>query len=548
MDCNFNSLEFAPWQTGAAFNAYHTYSFVNNSVFYSMIPSYYREFMKRYVQNPLWWNDGWVPYFHNQDKGILSTRLAGAIVDRVARKVAGSRIMYKNVGELKDDKGSNVTRNFIADWAEKVRFESALKRGIKYAAAGGTALLKTNKNADGDLWVESLRFDRFMPTVDAATGLVRDVKCYLNFVIDESKSKDGERTGAYCLIEHRYFGEYTTVTGEVIKNAALVEYEVSRAYGSITNGEFVGNSCERIKWVNLPDKIRKAFKDNYGTVRLDEPILMPFKDWLGCELMNWTDGITGMPGMPFGESLILKAIPFLQEYDYLTSVYGTEMYLGRARVMLSQGLDSGNNRAGLAGGWDSALNDQAFVRTPSVNPEDDKPLPIQFEIRSEALAKMRNNLLEAIAVNVGISPSTLAPFLQDSSARTAREVSTEENETAGFVADTRSVLETAINATLKHICEYYRALHPELLDTVGIRWSQAGLSNPYMTTEMMTQQYNAGLISLKGAISALNPDEDEAQIDKLVEEAKADAMGHADFNDKDYYDDNETVEPAGDNA
>ena len=83
---------------------------------------------------------------------------------------------------------------------------------------------------------------------------------------------------------------------------------------------------------------------------------------------------------------------------------------------------------------------------------------------------------------------------------------------------------------------------------MGIRWSQAGLSNPYMTTEMMTQQYNAGLISLKGAISALNPDEDEAQIDKLVEEAKADAMGHADFNDKDYYDDNETVEPAGDNA
>ena len=151
MDCNFNSLEFAPWQTGAAFNAYHTYSFVNNSVFYSMIPSYYREFMKRYVQNPLWWNDGWVPYFHNQDKGILSTRLAGAIVDRVARKVAGSRIMYKNVGELKDDKGSNVTRNFIAEWAERVRFESALKRGIKYAAAGGT--------------VTFLRRERFGPLV-----------------------------------------------------------------------------------------------------------------------------------------------------------------------------------------------------------------------------------------------------------------------------------------------------------------------------------------------------------------------------------------------
>lgn len=546
-NCQFNTTEFAPWMQGAAFNAYKTYTFVNNSVFYASLPSYYREFMVRFVQNPLYWVDGWCPYFHNADKGVMSSRLAGAIVDRVAKKVSGSRIMYKTIGKVSDTDGINDSKEEICKWSDKYHFESVIKTAIRYAAAAGTSLLKLNKNSDGDLWGEAVRFDRFLPGVDASTGKVIELKCFL-YTNVQMINDDDKKTNAYSLIEHRYFGKYRKVeTGEVIENAPIVEYTINRLFGSITNNEFnLQSNCkaERVLFKNLPKEVRKSILDNYGTLIFDAPILLPFKDWLGCELVKWTEDITGIPQMPFGESLVNKIIPYLQEYDYLTSVMGTEMYLGRGRVLIPKGFDSGRNADGLAGGWDNALDGGMFIKLPFVKPEDAKPEPIQFEVRAEQLSKMRNTILEAISVNIGISPSTLAPFLQDSSARTAREVSTEENETACFVADTRSILETPINEVLRRVCLYY-----QLPDIIGIRWSQAGLSNPFMTTEMVTQLMSSGLISRRNAIAMLNPDEDDAQIDLLTQAAADDYnesnMGNNPFDEMNYYGD-EGAEPASD--
>ena len=100
----FNNNEFAPWQKGAAFNAYWTYSFVSNSSFFAKIRGVFK-----CVQNWLWWYDGWVPYFHDAERGIMSTGLAKAIVDRTAKKVSGSRIMFKNAfKERGSEKGTEV--------------------------------------------------------------------------------------------------------------------------------------------------------------------------------------------------------------------------------------------------------------------------------------------------------------------------------------------------------------------------------------------------------------------------------------------------------
>lgn len=550
----FSSQEFAPWQQGAAFSAYWTYTFVNNSVFYAMIPPYYRPFMQRFVQRPLWWVDGWDPYFHSQDSGILSTRLGGAIVDRVARKVSGCRIMYKNIGKQKDTVGENSSRVFLSNWSDNVNFEKTLKTAIKYAAAAGTSLLKVNKNNRGDLWGEAVRFDRFLPSVDASTGTVREVKCFLMTNIDYNKGASGEIATAYNLIERRYFGDYKKLSGETLRNVPLVEYYIMRGIGSVTMGQFTmsGQKGERVLWKNLPKTVRDMILQSYATTEFDKPILLPFKDWLGCELLTWTDEVTGVPQLPFGESVLMKIIPFLEEYDYLVSMYGTEMYLGRGRVLIPQGIDSGKTAAGVSPNWNGGLDSMSFTKVPYLSPEDQKPLPVQFDIRSQSLAEIKNALLESIAINVGISPSTLAPFLNDSSARTAREVSTEENETAAYVAETREILERPINRLLRYVCDFYG-----LDDKVAVRWSQAGLSNPFMTTEMMVQQYNAGLTTLKDAISALNPDDDEEQIEMKVAQAQSDyeskLSGNALFPDdgSNYFsgevaDDNTETKPAGD--
>lgn len=542
--------EFAPWQGGAAFNAYWTYTFVNNSAFYAMVPAYYRSYMQRFVRNWLWWYDGWVPYFHDQDKGLLSTRLATSLVNRIVKKVVGSRLMFKNAGKVKDIEGSNKSRVAISNWSEKQNFEKAVKRACKYSAAAGTSLVKLNKRADQELWAEAVRIDRFLPTVDAGTGKLREIKCFLMTSIETTKDNYAQ---AYNLVERRYFGNYTSVDGKTVQNVPLVEYTVYRTGGSVTQGEFTAagkGEGERIPWKTLPQSVKDAVFSSYGKMFFDVPTRLPFANSLGCELINWTEGVSGIPQLPFGESVLATILPFLMEYDYWASAFSTDMYLGRGRVLTPIGVEGAPDARGISPSFNSGLDSMMFKKIPYINPEDQKPTPIQFELRSEEWQRIRNIIIESIAVHIGISPATIAAFLNDSSARTAREVSTEENETANYVSDTRAIIETPLNAILELVRLYY-----DCDDRVVIRWSQAGLSNPYMMTEMMTQQYNSGLVSLKDAISNLNPDDDEDQIELKLKSAKADfdgrQMGNQLFRDEDGADyfggDNDTtkIESAG---
>ncbi len=557
INCKFGE-EFAPWQTGAAFNAYQTYTFINNSTFYSLIPAYYRPFMQRFVQVWLQWYDGWVPYFHNQDKGVLSTRLATSLVNRIARKVIGSRLMYKNSGKVEDSKGSNASRTFICDWSERTGFESTVKQSLRFAGAAGTSLLKLNKNAEGELWGEAVRFDRFLPTVDAGTGKVQEIKCFLMTVVEETTK---EYAQAYNLVERRYFGDYKSLDGTIKKNVPLVEYGVYRVSGSITQGAFTmsnanGGMGERRSWKELPKNVSMSIFRNYGKILLDTPSVLPFANSLGCELICWTPGVSGLPGLPFGESILATIQPFLQEYDIWASYLGTDMYIARGRVLAPEGIQGVSDARGIAPSFNAGLDSMIYTRIPYVDPENQKPIPIQFELRSAEWEKIRNMLIESIAVHIGVSPATIAAFLNDSSARTAREVSTEENETANYVADTRAIVETPINSILDSVRLYYGKP-----DKVVLRWSQSGLSNPYMMTEMMTAQYGAGLVSLKDAITNLNPDDDEDQIEYKVIAAQADAdkknsIGNAIYNDSEnkvgYFgeevlDDNKDIKPTGDN-
>jgi hypothetical protein len=91
--------EIAPYMQNVAFNNYYTYSFISRASYYAMISPQYYSFMNRFVKNWLWWYDGYVPYFHNSEQGIPSTRIATALVNKIAKKVVGGRVMYKNAGK-----------------------------------------------------------------------------------------------------------------------------------------------------------------------------------------------------------------------------------------------------------------------------------------------------------------------------------------------------------------------------------------------------------------------------------------------------------------
>ena len=502
--------QMPPWINSGAFNTYWTYSFIGRSSFYGMIAAPYYDFMHRWVRQWLYWYDGYVPYFHNQDEGILSTRLAGALVDRTANKVVGGRIMFKNAGKEQsaDRDALNLSLKFISgEWAKSTNFQAVIQRAVKYAAAAGTSLIKLNKDEKG-LWAEALRFDSFLPMV-GARGEVEEVKCFLRpFVNLGVKDQNGNQSvQGYYVVEHRYYGRSQDLAGRTFENVPLVEYIIQPYRGTVTGGDFISQSSSgRILFRNLPGDVKRSIGKAYSSIMFDRPSRLPFSD-LGCELVKWTEGIGNIPELPFGESLLSNLISILMSWDYYFSAFNADMFVGRGRVLVPKYMTGQGPHAG--------MDNMLFLKLDTTDPESQKPVPIQFDLRSASWTEIRNMLIQNIAVQLGLNISTIASFLQDSTARTAREISTEENETAAFVDNKRTILEIPINRILKKVLLYYG-----YGDDVVIRWSGAGLTNRYNLTELISQAKQSGFLSQYKAIQMFNYDDDDEQVQEEYERIK----------------------------
>lgn len=502
---------FAGWQNMSAFNTYWQYSMVNRSLYYTNIASEYREYMVRFVENYLWWYDGYVPYFHNADQGIFSTRLATALVNGTAKKVVGGHIYFKNKNQESPVKGEdgkyaiNKALSYVAsEWAEESNFPREVKKAITFAAAAGTSLLKLDKQR-GKLVPKALRFDSFYPTVSFDGKLV-DLVCFIRDFTKIYEGKKNKGFESYYVVEHRYFADYTEVDGKVTKNKPLVEYEVRYSSGSVVSSmDYDANSSRKVYLRQVPNNVRRRLARAFEGISLNKPIPLPFYDCLGAELVNWTDCVASIPELPFGDSLLVNIMPYLQSYDYYFSAFNTDMYLGRGRVLLPKPMQSPQVSAQNSG-WDSMLF-TSYQSTVGGSENKKEPVPIQFDLRSSSWREIRDMLVQNIALNTGMNLSTIASFLNDTTGtRTAREISTEESETALFVEDKREILEKPINRILKLV-----TLSEGFSDDVVIRWSETGLTNPYTRTEMLATALASGFVSRQTAAQMFRQDDDEYQ-------------------------------------
>ena len=138
-------------------------------------------------------------------------------------------------------------------------------------------------------------------------------------------------------------------------------------------------------------------------------------------------------------------------YDYYFSAFNTDMYLGRGQVIMPAYMQKRDAKGDAPGGFYDGKRGFMFTKAPaSPNPENDKPLPVQFDLRSADWKEIRDMIMQNIAINTRMNISTIASFLQDNTAqKTAREISTEESETALFVDDKREIIERPINEILR---------------------------------------------------------------------------------------------------
>lgn len=489
----------------------------NNNAFYSSLPAPYYMFYNNWVRNWLYWYDGYVPYIHGGQYGLLSTNIGTTIVNRVADNVFGGDIMFANSRKpidykIKDGKRIGKALDFISnEWVKGTNAKMHFKQSFVDAFAGGFSLLKLNRD-NGELWVDHLRADRFYVEM-TARGEIRRATCLLAFYNDTTPN--GNKQGkVYQLVEDRYYATIDAFGKEI----PVVEYKI---YDSSVQIQYFTNNVKDSNYIsydNLPKNVYKAYRSQYD-VELNKPHWIEgFKD-LGVYLLKGTDSVAGVPQVNLAQSILANVTTYLYEYDYYNTCLNTEMYLARGRVMIPKAMQSPQARSGAQNaGLDSFL----YTKFETLNNDDGKPLPIQFELRSAAWRDIRNILLESISTGIGLSASTLASYLQDGAQRTAREISAEESATTLFVENARRRFEDPINALLQAVLRFYG-----YTDDVEIRWSRAGMTNQSVLVDVLSRAVQSGLMSKKKAHHAFNYDDDEEQNEEdfaLVEKDQAQAQ------------------------
>ena len=113
---------------------------VNNEDFYSVIPSPYKPFYDNWVKLWLSWYDGYVPWIHGGQNGLISTGIATTIVNRAADSVFGGNLMFSNarIPKIRIPKENGKTigaaLDFITNkWTKDTNFRTVAKRAIRYA-------------------------------------------------------------------------------------------------------------------------------------------------------------------------------------------------------------------------------------------------------------------------------------------------------------------------------------------------------------------------------------------------------------------------------
>lgn len=495
--------------------------FTTHAAYYAIYPSYYMTFANWWLRRWLEWFDGYVPGIHGGASGILSTRLATTLCYRLAEQVFGGGLLFTN-----DKKSADAKRalEFISGhWSEEAGLDEQVLKAFVLTAAGGTAYIKTNMNADHELWIDTWRADECWSDIDFKGEVIRAK--FLTARFTKTVPAKNEQPRNFYLVEDRFIAtardakEYKREFEKKIENfqvapalevgAPYARYCVYELTGTVNNFDNIGIG-RPYNWEELPDDIKRSMQEQYGTIRLNVPQRLPFTD-IGVDMCKWTSFISNLPQLPYGESVVEKIQTYLFEYDFMNSCMNTDFYLARGRVLVPKSLQSPKpvNLSGVSstGNYNQGLDSFLFTKVDYASTEDKKPEAIQFDLRANEWLTARNHLIECISTAIGISPSTLASYLNDSSARTAREISSEESATALYVENRRKLLVKPLNSLIKRVLLFYG-----YADSVSVKFSKSGQTNTTLLIENTVNAYNAGLKSEYQAVKDLNPDMTEEEL------------------------------------
>lgn len=395
-------------------NSSPTPFWVNTSQYYAGLSSYYINYMNYIVRKCMAYACG---VKDGGTQNSIGTNVGYAIKQTAVKLIKGDRVIFN---------GDDIPCRFLDDiWSKKSRFNRFLEEAIDYTLSGGTCAIKLNVDAKGRSSLSATRIDRYYATT-TDNGDVVDAIFFVTLI---SREKAGAESSQYWLVEHRYIKE----------GIPFVVYKVHMKSGTAGSDVLPVVDGKGIPRRSLGTSAQ-AVIDKMG-IKLNEPMILPFKNGIGVWQMQRTATNSCVPGANLGDPLLFGVEDLLWAVDTVFSGSVIDVLNGEGKILVPKKflveLKDQLGKAGLnvterqAQHWGD--NDDSLVYISVEHDKDFPPQSVQFEIRSTQYREMFEVYLRQIVAHSGFAPTSVFPFLADNSARTATEVTAEENLTRATI-------------------------------------------------------------------------------------------------------------------
>ena len=512
-----------------------TYNYNNSTVFYSLVNYNFKNYYNTVIMKSQQWLDGFDPSFHKAQNGIFSSRIGAKINAGITKQIFGRGLVYVKGNKTTGTEGLD----FIShDWQDKTNFQNVVKTLIGYTAPLGTGLLKLNtkwawneetKKSQKELWAQSLRMDYFYYSVDSENQIT-NVTCFIR-----AFQTTQEQADSYCLVERRYYKEtygkfVQDINGEKVEfqdkthkvKKPYAVYSIYKINSTSNNNTLAANRGASIPFKNLPTEVKNMLSDEYGALMVDKEIELPFKD-LGCYLFFNEGADFTHPSMPFGRPIMFDCITDFIEYDMersyaIRDLYNSKGIVGIPKALNQASLVPGNNPVQGASATQSGLsqlNIAGYEMVEGLNPDTQKPIINQFEIRAQEHEMKQNAILKSIATTIGMSPRVIASYLVQGNEKTAEQTHSEDDTITEWIKSHRQDYIYGLNQVIEQVLSFYG-----YVDNVEVRFASDGLVSNERQLEIIGKKLELGLIDLEDAVRELYPDLDEVQIEQKIAKAK----------------------------
>lgn len=498
-------------------------NFVNNSTYYSQLNWQWMNYMQNVVRPCIAYSTASVDGACNT---LMSTSTGMAILRGASRLIAGDKHFFL---------GNDESCAFLSDiWSPSVNFNRFLSRSVSFMLSGGTSVIKWNSDEFGRSYLSAFRIDRTLVTTNENGDVTSAV-----FFIGLLSKMENDNEFTYWLTEERKYNK---------EGKPVVIYKVFSQSGNVNSPTLPSPHQSGTPINVLPQKVRWEL-DRLHTDRLNEEIPLPTHDGLGSWLMSRTAVNSCVPDAPFGDPLLYGCLDILWSIDVVFSGSIVDVLNGEGKILVpKQFLQDTLNRlqmqypgtqfnvttAELDGYRDESF---VYVMPSGFDKEKMSPTPVQFEIRAEQYGKMMEMYERLAAVRAGYSPTSIFPYLTpDNSAKTAREVTAEENLTRASVREIHNLIVPVLNRALREVLRQ-EGFDPNVQIQLGDY-----IGNKIEFDANVRDNYAAGLLPKETAVKVINnltASETQEYLEKIAEDDKArqNTLGGGLFNDADYFGD-----------